>query len=220
MDEKLVQFIDHARDKGLDHATIRQLLTSAGWKDKDIAQVFCTRDLELPIPAPPRVVPPATVRPRRKGSIWPQRARDGFLHLLTYGALSAWATSLILLFFICINFAFPDPAWRMSHAQVVEALSIIRVQLAVLIVAFPVFIIAWHFLLREIRRNPEKAHGGIRRWLGYLALFVGGITLAGDVMTLIFTLLEGQLTVRFLLKAGVLFLIAGSLVLYPGDDFA
>ena len=33
-------------------------------------------------------------------------------------------------------------------------------------------------------------------------------------MILIFSLLEGQLTVRLLLKSAVLFLIAGSLVLY------
>ena len=33
-------------------------------------------------------------------------------------------------------------------------------------------------------------------------------------MTLIYYLLEGQLTIRLLLKSAVLFLIAGSLVLY------
>ena len=54
----------------------------------------------------------------------------------------------------------------------------------------------------------------MRRWLGYLSIFVGALTLSGDAMTLIYFLLEGQLTVRFLLKAAVLFLIAGSLVLY------
>ena len=40
MDEKLVQFVEHARGKGLDHAGIRQLLLSAGWKDRDITR-FC-----------------------------------------------------------------------------------------------------------------------------------------------------------------------------------
>jgi len=33
MDEKLIRFVDHARDKGMDHATIRHLLLSAGWKE-------------------------------------------------------------------------------------------------------------------------------------------------------------------------------------------
>jgi len=214
MDEKLLRFVDHARNKGMDHATIRQLLLSAGWKEKDVAEVFCTRDLELPIPEPPRVAPAPARGVRRTGSIWPRRARDGFLHLLAFGSLYTWATSLIVLFFICINFAFPDPAWRMSQATLVETLSIIRIQLAVVTVSFPVFLVTWHFLLREVRRDPEKAKGGIRRWLGYLSLFVGGITLAADAMTLIYLLLEGQLTVRLVLQAAVLFLIAGGLVGY------
>ncbi|MHC4180398.1 MAG: DUF5671 domain-containing protein [Planctomycetota bacterium] len=195
----------------MDHATIRQLLVSAGWKNKDVADVFCARDLELPIPKPTAAI---SVRGRgRPGSIWPRRARDGFFHLLAFGALYTWATSLILLFFIYINFAFPDPAWRTSYAQLVELLSIVRAQLAIVIVAF-LFLVLWHFLLREVRRDSEKARGGIRRWLGYLSIFVGSLTLSGDVIILVYYLLEGQLTLRLLLKASVLFLIAGSLVLY------
>lgn len=215
MDEQLIRFVDHARDKGMDHATIRQLLLSAGWREKDVADVFCTRDLELPIPEPAGAATTVPARGvRRTVSPWPRRAREAFLHLLAFGALFTWATSLILLFFTYINFALPDPAWRVSQSGLEEILSVVRFQLATVIVFFPLFLILWHFLLREVRRDPEKAKGAIRRWLAYLTLFVGAITLSGDVMTLIYFLLEGQLTVRLLLKAAVLFLIAGSLVLY------
>ncbi len=200
MDEKLIQFVNHARDKGMDYATIRHLLSSAGWKQKEIAEVLCTRDLELSIPEPTGV-----------GS-----ARDAFLHLLVFTALYTWATSLILLFFTCIEFAFPDPARRTSYYAIEAGLSSIRGSLAALIVSFPIFLVLWNFLLREVRRHPEKAKGAIRRWLGYLALFVAAVTLSVDVITLIYYLLEGQLTVRFVLKVVVLFLIAGSLVLYLG----
>lgn len=200
MDEKLIQFVDHARDKGMDHLTIRHLLSSTGWKEKDIAEAICSRDLELPIPEPTGV----------------GTARDAFFHLLAYTALYTWAASLVLLFFTYINFAFPDPAWRTSYNAMEAALSNIRSSLAALIVSFPVFLALWHFLLREVRRHPEKANGAIRRWLGYLSLFVGMVTLSADTICLIYYLLEGQLTVRFLLKVTVLFLIAGSLVLYLG----
>ena len=198
MDEELIRFVDHARDKGMDHATIRHLLLSTGWKEKDIAEVFCTRDLELAIPEPTGV-----------GS-----ARDAFFHLLTFTALYTWAASLILLFFTYIDLAFPDPASRTTYYAMEAALSSLRFSLAALIVSFPTFLMLWHFLLREVRRHPEKAKGAIRRWLAYLALFVGSVTMAADVITLIYFLLEGQLTVRFLLKVTVLFLIAGNLVLY------
>ncbi|MHC5028337.1 MAG: DUF5671 domain-containing protein [Planctomycetota bacterium] len=213
MDERLIEFIDHARDRGVDHATIRQVLVAAGWSEADVAEALCARDLDLPIPSPPD----ASAAPRaarRRESPWPRRARDAFLHVLSFGALFTWATGLIVLLFIYLDFALPDPAWRPSQARVDEALSVIRAQIAVVIVAFPVFLAAWHHLLAEVRRDPEKAKGAIRRWLAYLAMFVGAITLAGDVMTLIYVLLEGELSLRVLLKAIVLFLIAGSLVGY------
>jgi len=213
MDEKLNLFVEHAKDKGMDFATIRQLLLSAGWKEKDIAEVFCSRDLELPIPKPPAASTVSTVRPRGPSeSVWPRRARDAFLNLLTFGALYTWATSLIILLFIYIEFAFPDPAWRMSYARLAEIQSVIRAQVAIVIVSFPVFLTLWHFLLREIRLHPEKAT--MRRWLGYLSIFIGALTLSGDIMTLIYYSLEGQLTTRLLLKSAALFLIAGSLVSY------
>ena len=211
MDEELSKFVDHARSKGMDHTTIRQLLTSAGWKDSAIAEVFCARDLEMPIPAPPNIVSPPVAR-RTAGSVWPRRARDAFLHLLMFGSLYSWATSAILLFLTYIDFAIPDPAWRISFAQLQSMLSIIRAQLAIVIVAFPVYLVLWHYLLGEAKRNPGKS--GIRRWLGYLSIFVGALTLSGDLITLIYFALEGQLTVRLLLKGGTLFLIAGGLVLY------
>ncbi len=198
MNEQLIRFVDHARDKGMEHATIRDVLLSAGWKETDIAEVFCAHDLELPIPEPAGV-----------GS-----ARDAFFHLLTFTALYTWATSLILLFINYIDFAFPDPAWRTSYDALEAALSDIRASLAALIISFPIFLILWHFLLREVRRYPEKAKGAIRRWLGYLSLFVGAVTLSADAITFIYYLFEGQLTVRFLLKVISLFLIAGSLVYY------
>jgi hypothetical protein len=198
MNEELSQFVNHSRDKGLDHETIRHMLLSAGWRDKDIAEVVCKRELDLPIPKPTGV----------------GTARDAFFHLLAFTALYTWATSLILLFVTYINFAFPDPAWRTSYYALEAALSNIRASLAALMVSFPLFLVLWHFLLREVRRHPEKAKGAIRRWLGYLSLFVGAVTLSADAITFVYYLFEGQLTVRFLLKVTVLFLIAGGLVYY------
>ncbi len=212
MDEKLIQFVDHASDKGLDRATIRQLLLSAGWKDKVIGEVICARDLDLPIPEP---APVALARERTQHRpSTPRKARDAFLHLLTFGSLYIWSTSVIVLLLTYLDFAFPDPAWRTSYARLQEMLSIIRVQLAVIIVSFPIFLLTWNYLLREVRRSPETGKGVLRRWLGNLSLFVGMITLSANTMTLIYFLLEGQLTIRFALKALTLFLIAGGLVGY------
>jgi len=198
MHENLLRFIEHARQKGMDHATIFLLLRSSGWKEKEIAEAFAARELTIPIPERAGV-----------GS-----ARDAFFHLLAFTALYAWAISLIFLFFTYIEFAFPDPATWTSIYAFEGALSSVRASLATLIVSYPLFLLVWWFLLREVRVSPEKAKSGVRRWLSFLSLFVGAVTILADVITVVYYLVEGNLTVRFLLKVLVLFVITGSLFVY------
>jgi len=198
MHENLLRFIEHARQKGMDHATTFLLLRSTGWKEREIAEAFAARELTMPIPERAGV-----------GS-----ARDAFFHLLAFTALYAWAISLIFLFFTYIEFAFPDPARRTPTYALEAALSNIRASLATLIVSYPVFLLVWSFLLREVRMSPEKATSGVRRWLSFLSLFVGAVTILTDVIIVVYYLVEGDLTVRFLLKVLVLFVITGALSVY------
>jgi uncharacterized damage-inducible protein DinB len=198
MDERLTAFVDHARQKGLDHSTILMLLRSLGWKEKQIAEALAARELGMPIP-------------QRAGT---GSARDAFLHLLTFTALYTSAISLTLLFFTYIEFWFPDAAMRPTTYQVEAALSGIRAQLATLIVSFPLFLLSWSNLLREIRQAPEKAKGGVRRWLSFLSLFVGAVTIMTDFICVIYFLVEGDLTVRFLLKVLTLLIVTGSIFIY------
>ena len=198
MDEDLARFVDHAREKGMDLPGIRLLLLSAGWKEKQIAAAFSERALDLPVPEPP------------VGS----SARDTFFHMLAFTALYTWVISLILLCFQYINLAFPDPAWEGTYYSRERIESNIRAALAALVVAFPVFLVVWRHLLKEIYSNPEKAKSPVRRWLTYGSLFVGAVTLLSDVIALVYRLFEGELTTRFLLKVVVLALITGTAFVY------
>ena len=198
MDEQLTAFVDHARERGLDLATLRVLLSSAGWKDKDIAQAIAARELDLPVPEP--------------GST--TSARDTFLHVLTFAALYTWIIALIVLLFNFVNLAHPDPAQSASLYRIDLAHSAIRQSLASIVVAFPVFLILWRGLLRKRAAHPEQAPATVRRGLTYLSLFVGAVTLASDVIALIYYLFEGELTARFVLKVVALFVITGAAFLY------
>jgi hypothetical protein len=198
MQQRLAQFIEHARQRGMDHATIFLLLQSTGWKEQEIASAIAAGELEMPIPERAGV-----------GS-----ARDAFFHLLAFTALYSWASSLVFLLFTYISFAFPDPASPPSTYAIEAALAGTRVALATLIVAYPLFGLTWWFLLREIRRYPDKAKSGVRRWLTSLSLFVATVVLLGNTITVVYYLVEGDLTVRFLLKVAVLFLVAGAILAY------
>ena len=82
MNEDLARFVDHARERGMDLAGLRQLLRSAGWKDEEITEAICARELDLPVPTPPGA----------------SSARDTFLQLLAFSALYTWVISLIVLY--------------------------------------------------------------------------------------------------------------------------
>lgn len=198
MTTQLTDFIAHARKKGMDHQTIRMLLLSAGWKEKDIAAALTEQALDMPVPMPSDT----------------GGAREAFFHLLTFASLYASVIAVVVLFFTYINRLFPDPALGDMYYQNSFDLSGIRWSLAAVIVSFPLFLWCSRFLQKEMRMHPERAWSGIRRWLTYLTLFVAAMALLGDGITLVFRLLEGELTIRFLLKVLIVLLIAGMTFAY------
>ena len=176
----------------MDHSTIRMLLLSSGWKEKEIAQALSAEGLDMPVPTPPDV----------------GGAREAFLHLLSFAALYTMVISLIILFFYYINRAFPDLATDYAYTSDAD-FSGIRWSMAAVIVAFPLLLWMSRMIHKDIALYPQKAWSGIRRWLTYITLFVAASTLMVDVITLIFSLLNGELSIRFLLKVFVVFALAG-----------
>lgn len=198
MNRDIATFIEHARQKGMDHATIRMLLLSSGWKEKDVARAFTENVLELPVPPPPDA-----------GS-----AREAFFHLLTFASFYTTAIAVTMLFFHFINHHLPDRAAPRVPGSGRWAQSSIRWELAVVMVAFPFFLGFSRFLMREMRSHPERAWSGVRRWLTYLTLFAAAIALGCDVITLLFNLLEGELSSRFLAKVLVVLVVASLSLAY------
>lgn len=193
MNPDLAAFLEHARSKGMDHGTIRMLLLSAGWKEKEIARALAEHALELPVPAPPD-----------SGG-----ARDAFLYLCAFAALYACAIACVSLLFDAINHALPDAAFAENARMQAYELKGTRWSIATLLVAFPIFVWLSRVLLRELSVQHEKSWSAVRRWLTYLTLFVAAIALVSDVVTLVHYLLEGELSLRFLLKVAVVCVVAG-----------
>jgi hypothetical protein len=191
MSDSLQNFIAHARAKGMDHQTIRLLLLSVGWKEKDVARALAAEGLDLPVPLP-----------TDGGS-----ARDAFFHLLMFTTLYATVISLIVLAFDFIARWLPDPAVT-DYMYGGTDVSGIRWALAVLIVSFPLFVLLSRLVHRECVAHPEKLASGVRRWLTYLTLFVTACALIGDTVTILFTFLNGEWTVRFILKALSIFVLS------------
>jgi hypothetical protein len=193
MNADLAAFVEHARQKGLDHATIRLMLLAAGWKEKEVVEALARTSLDVPIPAPPD----------RGG------AREAFFHLLMFASFYATVIAGLSLLLRYIDRLLADAAERHRFGSEAWELSAIRWSLAFLIVSFPLYLLLSRLLLREMRAHPERSWSVVRRWLTYLTLFLASLALAGDVIALVFRLLEGELTARFLLKVLAVSIVAG-----------
>lgn len=138
-------------------------------------------------------------------------ARDAFLYLVMFATLYATAFELGSLLFRLIELAFPD---GLAPYVVDYAGNRIRWATSTLIVAFPVFLFTASRIAAGISAEPARRNSAIRKWLTYLTLFIAAAVIVGDLIALVFNLLGGDLTVRFLLKTLVVAAIAGSIFGY------
>jgi hypothetical protein len=88
----------------------------------------------------------------------------------------------------------------------------IRVGLAALIIFFPAYIYLSRISTKAVALNPEKKDLWVRRWFFFLTLFITGLAIAVDLSTLVYRFIGGDdLTLRFLLKVLVMFIVAFSI---------
>lgn len=130
--------------------------------------------------------------------------RDVFLYILAIITLYISVWHFIALIFEYIHWLFPD-GLDMPFILASEA---IRVSMAALIVVFPIYLgITW-FLRKDMIRNPFKREFWARKWLLNLTLFLAAVTIIVDLIILVNNFLNGELTLRFLLKVLVVFIVA------------
>ncbi len=139
--------------------------------------------------------------------------RDTFLYLLGLITLVASAVSFGMLVYQYIDIRFPD-ILQYGYSAPSANYSLIRTALASLVVVFPVFFWVSRVLHKDVVTEPEKRNLRIRRWLLYFTVFIAGLVVIGDLVTLINSFLNGDLTTAFILKVITIFFIAGSTLFY------
>ena len=194
-DLKLVTFVESALRAGQPRDAVRAALEKAGWsKDQVVDALAHYADVAFAVPVP---------RPRAQVS-----ARDAFWYLLMFGTLYSSAFYLDDLLFGFINLAYPDDLNYSDRTQFVERS--IRWGTAAVIVSFPVFLFAAWRTGKEVAADPTRRNSAIRKWLTYMTLLVAAAALVSDGITLVYNLLSGDITTRFILKVVVVAVIAGA----------
>jgi hypothetical protein len=131
-------------------------------------------------------------------------AKDFFLYLGILIGLYVSSISFIVLLFQIINKYFSLPGDMMYGLA-----GAIRSSLAALIIFFPAFIYITFIVNKDLKAFPEKKDIWVRKWLIFLTLFVSGLAIAVDLVTLVYRFLGAEdLTTRFILKVLVVLTVA------------
>jgi hypothetical protein len=195
----LDRFVRAALEKGQDRAAIASALDRAGWPKEEVANALgAYADIPFPVAVP---LPRASLS-----------AREMFLYLVLFTALYISVWNFGSLLFELIDRAIPDVTQRRYRGE--YSMESIRWAVSALIVAFPVFLWTSRYVGKRLAANPAGRLSPARRWCTYITLFIAVAVLIGDGTTLIYNLLGGELTVRFVLKALVVAGIATSALLY------
>lgn len=198
-DDELPGFVREALARGLPRQQIEQALLQAGWaRDQVRSALAAYAEVDFPVPVP---------RPRPYVS-----AKEAFLYLTLFSTLYLSAYNLGRLVFSFINRVLPDPALSGHYLDYTS--QAMRWSVASLVIAFPVFLYLSWLMGRAIRREPMKRASRVRKWLTYLTLFIAASVLVGDLITLLYNFLGGELGLRFMLKVLTVGVIAGTVFVY------
>ena len=194
---ELVSFVREGLGRGLSRERIEDLLTRAGWPADQVRRALAGfADVESPIPVPR---PAVSTRPR-----------EAFLYVVMFLALFVSAFNLGAVVFALVDLALPDPAG--VPPQIVREL--LRLSVSALVVASPVFAYVTRVIRRGVAAQPSARASRIRVQLTYLTLFISSCVLVGAATALLYSLLGGELTARFVLKALTVAAIAGGAFAY------
>ncbi|MBS9717455.1 DUF5671 domain-containing protein [Pseudohalocynthiibacter aestuariivivens] len=196
--DQIAVFVHDALAAGRSRDEISEALAKAGWAPNEISDslnAWVDSDFSPPVP-----------RPRAYVS-----AQEAFFYGLMFAALGMTAWHLTTLSFNLIDRWLPDPS---DIRPASYALGQMRWSIASLIVFAPLFLILNTRATRETRVDPGKSRSGVRKWFGYITLFIASISLLGDLMYAIFALLSGDLTLRFIAKSIVVAVVAGIIFFY------
>ena len=208
--KELHSYIEKLRKNGTADEVIKQNLITAGWQKIDIDQA-------LNLPTPP--TPPAPnfrdqsietqSNLQSAPSMW-----DAFEHILLFISLYVLATAIAFILHYFIDHWFPAIGDTNRYIARGFAKTMLRIYNASLIVSYPLFVFFFWRITKRTMEFPPLRNLRSRKFLIYLTLVVTFLIMISYIIYTIFSLLEGNITVNFVLHLIVTLTVAGSVFGY------
>lgn len=140
--------------------------------------------------------------------------KDFFLYLGAIVSLYVSVGSVLALLFEIIDQLYPKP-----FEYVDPYAGGVSIAIAMLIVAFPLYLFFTRITSREEAAFPEKRDLSVRKWLVYLTLFLAGLVIAIDLIVLLQKFFAGEeITLGFSFKVVSIILVLAAVFGYYLHD--
>lgn len=209
LNDELKEYIQKLRLSKVSDNEITDKLTQAGWDINVVKQALSPTDVTLPPPPPPNV---SNTNQTLKGST---NAWDAFEHILMFISLYVMATSIALILHYFVDKYFPGvninsyDSYNSSWQD-----TMFRGYLAALIVSLPLFCFFFLNITKRTLANPTIRNLQERKTLTYFTLVVTFIIMLWCVIAAVYSFLNGNVTMNFILHILVTILVSGAVFGY------
>lgn len=198
--EALSEFVHAGLAGGADRQAMARVLKGAGWADAEIEAALAQWGDAPGLPPVPR--PSAYVS-----------AREALLYGLLFISLGVVALHIVMLGFGIIEQVIPDPFERYRSSG-----GTLRWPIATLIAFLPLFL---YLNRRANRRDADETlrqRSLVRRWVASVTMLVALLVLLGDLVTVVYVFLSGDMSARFVAKAALVAVMGGLVLAYYRDE--
>ncbi len=177
--------------------SISRDLLLVGWNESDVKDSVARGLIAHGVPTPEAY---------RMGGGRTASTVDVVVNFFSFILLAIVATAFGVLYYQIINAFFPDPL-QVTYGSYDASRSAMHYAMAALFIGFPIFVLVVRLWFRRFLSEEGRVESKLSKWLTYLVLLVAAVGLVGDLITTIFFLLQGEVTIRFFLKALTVFVI-------------
>jgi len=194
-------FVTGKVQNGVDKTSIREQLTAVGWSEDEIDAAYARALVSSGVPVPEE---------GNRGTYTKKASTvEVVLNFFSFILLGIVVTALGSLYFALINYYFPD-ALRVGSSYYYRAITdMIHYATAALVIGFPLYYVAVRLWFKKFREDEARVESKLTKWVTYLVLLAASVTIVGDLISVVYTFLQGEITARFFLKALTVLTIAG-----------
>lgn len=140
-----------------------------------------------------------------------QSPKFAFFYMLSLVALAFMAISTGIIIFQIINKYIVD---ALATYNTCYSSSSLKFAISAIIISTPIYyVISWQ-INKNLFSGVLKIESGIRKWLTYFIIFVSSVVALGYLVAIIYNFLDGELSIKFALKAFAALAISGTIFSY------